>query len=98
MTVYVDDMEIPFNGMKMCHMIADTDQELHEMADAIGLKRSWYQGDHYDVSLSKKQEALDHGAEAISWRDLPEIEDRIRRQRADRQGTLDAEPGGGANG
>lgn len=81
MTVYVDDAEIPFNGMKMNHMIADTEGELHEMADAIGLKRDWYQGDHYDVSISKKKEAVERGAEAISWRELPQIEDKIHRQR-----------------
>lgn len=77
MTVYVDDAEIPFRGMKMCHMIADTEEELHEMAEKIGLKRSWYQGDHYDVSLSKKEEAIEVGAEEVSWKDLADIEDTI---------------------
>lgn len=70
MTVYIDDMEIPFRNMIMCHMIADTERELHEMADKIGLKRSWYQDDHYDVSLSKKKLALQRGAKEILWRDL----------------------------
>lgn len=77
MTVYVDDAEIPFKGMKMNHMIADTEEELHEMAEEIGLKREWYQGDHYDVSLSKKELALDKGAVEISWKELPKIEDKI---------------------
>lgn len=77
MTVYVDDAEIPFRGMRMSHMIADTEEELHRMADEIGLKRSWYQGDHYDVSLSKKKEAIEAGAEQVSWRELPVIENEI---------------------
>lgn len=77
MTVYVDDAEIPFRGMKMCHMIADTEDELHKTAEEIGLKRSWYQGDHYDVSLSKKKEAVKAGAEEVSWRELINIEDQI---------------------
>lgn len=77
MTVYVDDAEIPFQGMKMSHMIADTEKELHEMADKIGLERSWYQGDHYDVSISKKKEAINEGAEEVTWRELIEIEDQI---------------------
>jgi hypothetical protein len=36
MTIYVDDMKAAFGRMKMCHMIADTDDELHAMADRIG--------------------------------------------------------------
>ena len=78
MTVYVDDAEIPFRGMKMSHMIADTEEELHEMAEEIGLKRSWYQGDHYDVSISKRREAIKAGAEPVSWKDLPDIEEQIQ--------------------
>lgn len=78
MTVYVDDAGIPFRGMKMNHMVADTEEELHEMADDIGLKREWYQGDHYDVSQSKRREALDHGAEEISWKDLPDIMEEVK--------------------
>ncbi len=32
MAFYVDDMEARFGRMKMCHMIADTTEELLEMA------------------------------------------------------------------
>lgn len=64
--------------MKMNHMIADTEEELHAMAEEIGLKREWYQGDHYDVSLSKKELALENGAEEITWQELPEIEAQIK--------------------
>ena len=32
MAVYVDDMKWPFKGMMMCHMLADTSEELHAMA------------------------------------------------------------------
>jgi len=38
-TVYVDDMRAPFGRLVMCHMIADTDGELLEMADRIGVQR-----------------------------------------------------------
>ena len=39
MSVYVDDPIWPFRGMMMCHMIADTPDELHAMADKIGMQR-----------------------------------------------------------
>lgn len=70
--IYVDDMyQYPmgqFGRMKMSHMIADTTDELHAMADKLGLKRSWFQGDHYDVSLSVRERAIEHGAQPITLR------------------------------
>lgn len=74
MTVYVDDFEHPYRYMKMCHMIADTDEELHEMAFEIGVKRRWYQDaehhrySHYDICLSKRVLAIKNGAILITYR------------------------------
>jgi hypothetical protein len=68
MTVYVDDMQAPFRNMVMCHMIADTDVELHAMADRIGVARRWYQGNHYDIAQSKRRLAVAAGAVEIAWR------------------------------
>lgn len=74
MTVYVDDMYLypmgRFRGMKMSHMIADSEEELHEMADKLGLKRRWYQGDHYDVSMGLRRKAIALGAREITWKQL----------------------------
>lgn len=74
MTVYVDDMfRYPmgeFRRMKMSHMMADTDEELHAMADRIGLARRWFQGDHYDVSMSLRTQAIRHGAVPITLREM----------------------------
>jgi hypothetical protein len=67
-TVYVDDMRAKFGRLIMCHMIADTEAELHVMADKIGVQRKWHQGDHYDIALSKRKLAIEHGAVAITWR------------------------------
>jgi hypothetical protein len=82
MTVYVDNMhETPmgkYGRMKMCHMIADTVEELHEMADKIGVKRKWYQGDktgkpHYDICSSKRKLAVEYGAKEITMREAVKI-------------------------
>lgn len=79
MAVYVDDMRAKFGRMIMCHMVADTLEELHAMADKIGVARKWYQGPpktrhpHYDISLSKRAQAVYFGAKEIRWRDAPEI-------------------------
>lgn len=84
MTVYVDDMHrYPmgrFGRMKMSHMIADTDAELHAMAARIGVARKWFQGDHYDIALSKRERALDLGAISITWR-MCGMMDSVRRRR-----------------
>jgi hypothetical protein len=70
-TVYVDDMRAPLRVGKytliMCHMIADTEAELHAMADRIGVARKWHQGDHYDIALSKRVLAVRAGAVEITW-------------------------------
>lgn len=68
MTVYVDDMQARFRNMIMCHMIADTEAELHAMADRIGVARRWYQGNHYDIAQSKRALAVSAGAVEITWR------------------------------
>jgi len=68
MTVYVDDVRHRYGRMVMAHMWADTEAELHEMAQAIGVARRWFQRPpkaswkHYDICLSKKAEAIRRGA------------------------------------
>ena len=74
MTVYVDDMKAKFGRLVMCHMLADTDEELHAMASRIGVARKWWQspekssGSHYDICLSKRALAISYGAIEITWR------------------------------
>ena len=78
MTVYVDEtreharVSLPARrwGRLWCHMTADTEAELHEMAKAIGLKRAYFQRrpgpnralDHYDLTPSKRAMAVKRGA------------------------------------
>jgi len=53
--------------------------ELHAMADKIGVSRRWYQGPpitrrpHYDISLSKRAVAIRLGALEIRRRQAPAI-------------------------
>lgn len=73
MAVYVDNMRASFGRMIMCHMIADTTEELDAMAVSIGVKVKWrqYSGtakEHYDISLAMRAKAVKNGAKEITWR------------------------------
>lgn len=70
--VYVDSYFAPYGRMQMSHMIADTLEELHSMADKIGVARRWFQGQasfpHYDVCKSKRELAIAFGAMPLEKR------------------------------
>lgn len=83
MAVYVDDMHLSemgqYRGMKMCHMIADSDEELHSMDDRIGVDRRHFQAPpkirhahqrHYDIASSKRALAIKAGAIPVTMRQL----------------------------
>lgn len=75
MPVYVDNMRAAVGRMKMCHMLADTTEELLAMADLIGVDRRWIQKqgtphEHFDIALSKRATAIEAGAVAVSRRDI----------------------------
>jgi hypothetical protein len=75
MSVYVDEIR-EFNDYyksgrsrhgSWCHMMTDGDiSELHEMAEKIGLHRSWFQNKprhpHYDLTPGKRKIAIQNGA------------------------------------
>ena len=78
MSVYVDDMAAPFGSMIMCHMGADTGEELLAMADRIGVQRMWIQHkgshrEHFDISLSKRKLAIQCGAQSITRKELAKL-------------------------
>lgn len=71
-----------------CHLTADTKEELHAFAARIGLQRRWFQtckkssacrpADrcvhwHYDVTASKRAQALAAGAVEIDRQELVAI-------------------------
>ena len=92
MTVYVGDARIPAtvrNGSRShmstwCHLTADTQEELHQFAARLGLRRSYFQPGkpaggkpspfwHYDLTEGKARQALALGAQQVSARDMPAL-------------------------
>lgn len=84
MTVYVDNMAASLGRMRMRHMIADTDDELHAMAEKIGIARRHWQspaktsGSHYDICISKRRLAVLAGAVEVTMRELAAMNARRR--------------------
>lgn len=67
MAVYVDNECIAWKGREWCHLVADTLVELHNFAQQLGLRRTWFQDrasyPHYDVTTAVRARALGMGAE-----------------------------------
>ena len=62
----------------MCHMIADSTEELLAMAEEIGVQRKWLQkpgrhDEHFDIALSKRKLAVEAGAVEVSMMELGRI-------------------------
>ena len=79
MAVYVDDLKhYPTTSLRektWCHMLADTSEELDQVAAQIGLKASWKQHpsrptEHYDLTPSKRAAAIRAGAIQKSSREI----------------------------
>lgn len=74
MSVYVDPMtdhgkRIGRAGPEWCHLLADSESELHAFATRIGLRRAWFQGDHYDIGSGRiRALAIAHGAIELTGR------------------------------
>jgi hypothetical protein len=71
MAILVDEPIWPFRGRLWCHLVSDTSyDELHTFAAALGVPRSSFQGDHYDLPAEVRAIAIDHGAHVVSGREL----------------------------
>ena len=80
--VYIDNFYETGAGnygrMKMSHMVADTKEELLEMADKIGVQRKWIQDEntyreHFDVCMAMRKKAIAFGAKPVSWMEMGRI-------------------------
>ena len=75
------------------HVITDGEgfDELHAFAARIGLRRSWFQGDHYDLTTrAAATRAVAAGATLIDVRDLGRLRILLRRGSASAAGLVAA--------
>ena len=68
MAVYVDDAIWHWHGRKWCHLLADSEEELHRFAVSLGIPLALYQGPprtskpHYDLTAWERSVAISRGA------------------------------------
>jgi hypothetical protein len=63
------DTRLPFT--RWCHMATDGPfEELHAFAARLGLRRVWFQADHYDLPPHGRERALALGAEPVTTGEL----------------------------
>jgi len=91
MAVYIDDAVTLWRGQRWAHLMADTLDELHAFAEALGIPRRAFQdktsGAHYDVPAPLREQALALGATPISrHRDREQVRAVIRRAKAQGRG------------
>jgi hypothetical protein len=84
MAVYVDHASHAYGRMIMCHLLADSTEELFAAADAIGVQRKWIQNagtpaEHFDICQAKRALAVKAGAIEVTSRQLVQV---IRGKRA----------------
>lgn len=100
MSVFVDDAQnssphLFYGRGRFAHLSADTRDELHVFAARLGLRRSWFEERprlwHYDVTQTKRAEAIALGAEPVTTREFIR---RLRATPSTRQGETErpAEP------
>ena len=86
MACYVDTVRsYPNAGLRFtefCHLLADTRDELHEMADALGIPRRFFQEHpwrwHHDLPEHLRPRAIDLGAVEM---DIHEVGALLRRRK-----------------
>jgi hypothetical protein len=83
--IYVDEMVPCLRNRNWpyghsCHLFADTLEELHRFAVAIGLRRDWFQNHpklpHYDLTFGKRKQAVAKGAIPVDRKKTVEMMER----------------------
>lgn len=75
MTVYVDDMNYKYGRMIMCHLLADSEDELAAFVKTLGIDLKYWQykgtrRSHFDICLAKKKKAISLGAVEVTIREM----------------------------
>ncbi|WP_458762826.1 DUF4031 domain-containing protein [Cupriavidus basilensis] len=82
----MDNARIPWRGRHWCHLVADTLDELHSFARALGLRRAWFQAQaslpHYDVTVETRSIALSRGANVVDRRTLVNVGRQLKQELA----------------
>jgi hypothetical protein len=69
--VLVDQPRWWWRGRRWCHLVSDQSLgELHDFADAAGIPRRGFQGDHYDVPEEHRDLVVATGAVEVDSREL----------------------------
>lgn len=77
MTVYIDRLAscVPNRSWRWaaaCHLFADSEDELHDFARRLGLRRAWFQAHrflpHYDLTAGRRSHAVRLGAVEVGRR------------------------------
>ena len=75
--VYVGKREYKYQRMIMSHMVADSLDELHEMAQNVGVAKRHFQNKeakpHYDICKQNKLKAIEQGAIEVDDRKIVEL-------------------------
>jgi hypothetical protein len=78
MACYVDAVRsYPGSGLRFtrfCHLLADTREELHAMADALGIPPRFFQDHpwrwHHDLPEHLRERAVELGAREVTLREV----------------------------
>lgn len=89
MSVYLDDWRqlatIRGHTSRWSHLTADSELELHELAERLGIPRRAFQSkpgkpafDHYDIPEEMRERAIDLGAISMTWREAAKHRRNLR--------------------
>lgn len=85
MAIYVDDMNAPYRGEIISHLVADTREELLQAANQLGIDLATIQRpntpwEHFDIPENSKQEAISIGAQEVTQSDVVQLIHRKKRE------------------